>query len=393
MGLDILRLQSFAATGVVAAKNFVLKSLSSICFSKNANSEYKNICIYKIGNIGDIFCAIPAMYEVRNRYPGSRITLLTSAGVNGGIGASQILQSENWIDEIICYKSSDFSSFKGLRRFIDRMKSRCFDVVIQLPAEKSTLKTQIRNIFFLKMCGIKSACGFIVSSTRLFPKAQEILKTCQVNEVHRCLSLLPWQVSGQVTYGFDSSRLDWNDSLLSILSSHNICVDRINNALIISCDAKAKTNIWSLENYAYVAERWAKTVGLVVFVGGQNAIRTSDLIISNCASSSNMVNICGETSLLDSLALFSKARLMLSAETGTVHMAAAVGLPMVIVSPSVYYSGKWRPESTSCMIFRCDLPCSPCLSKVCKKGTNECINAIKPEQVWSFIEEEYIYEY
>ena len=59
--------------------NFWLIFFQTILFKK-LKSAPKNILIYKIGNIGDIVCAVPSFVAVRRAYPEAKVSLLTSPG-------------------------------------------------------------------------------------------------------------------------------------------------------------------------------------------------------------------------------------------------------------------------------------------------------------------------
>src|SRR3989344_1645867 len=97
--------------------NFSLKFCETILFPRKAGSP-KKILIFKVGNIGDIICAIPSFVAIRKNYPEAEITLLTSPGVKGIPGASELLHGAWYLDRIIKYDVDDIDSWGSILRLI-----------------------------------------------------------------------------------------------------------------------------------------------------------------------------------------------------------------------------------------------------------------------------------
>jgi len=73
----IVKIQILLVNFWIKWLSFWLKIFNNILFFRKINNP-RNILIYKIGNIGDIICAIPSFIAIRRFYPESKITLLTS---------------------------------------------------------------------------------------------------------------------------------------------------------------------------------------------------------------------------------------------------------------------------------------------------------------------------
>jgi lipopolysaccharide heptosyltransferase II len=93
------------------------------------------------------------------------------------------------------------------------------------------------------------------------------------------------------------------------------------------------------------------------------------------------LNLCGETSLPEMIEWLRLCDLMVTNDTGPMHVAAALGKPVVALF------GPTEPRRTGPYgqlenVLRIDLPCSPCLKGYCAyEKPNECLNAISPAQV------------
>src|SRR4029434_1593884 len=94
----------------------------------NRKTEPRNILIYKIGNIGDITCAIPAFIAIRKRFPDSMITLLSSPGKRGTFGAKELLTDVPYLDDMAVYYTEDLATWQQKKEFIKKLRSKKFDL-------------------------------------------------------------------------------------------------------------------------------------------------------------------------------------------------------------------------------------------------------------------------
>ena len=95
-------------------------------------------------------------------------------------------------------------------------------------------------------------------------------------------------------------------------------------------------------------------------------------------------NLCGQTSLPEMVEWVRRCDLMITNDTGPMHVAAALGKPLVaLFGPTEpRRTGPYRQLDS---VLRIDLPCSPCLKSYCTyEKPNECLNAISPAAVFEF---------
>ena len=134
---------------------------------------------------------------------------------------------------------------------------------------------------------------------------------------------------------------------------------------------------WPPEHFAEVARRYADD-GWQVWVFGSAADRAYGAQIETVARTA--VNLCGRTTLEEAIDLLSLADLAVTNDSGLMHIAAAVGCPLV----AIY--GMSSPAYTPPMIARSkclwrNLDCSPCWARTCRYGHYRCLNEISPAQV------------
>ena len=91
-------------------------------------------------------------------------------------------------------------------------------------------------------------------------------------------------------------------------------------------------------------------------------------------------NMVGKTSLTELITLLRQCRLVLTNDTGTMHLAAALGVPTVSIfgSTEPVLTG---PLGDRHIIVRNHVACSPCFKRECPFGHYDCMNGVLVEQV------------
>ncbi len=141
---------------------------------------------------------------------------------------------------------------------------------------------------------------------------------------------------------------------------------------------------WPSEHYAAVARQKLQE-GWVVWLFGSDKDRAVTDRISE-ALEGDCTNLAGETSLEEAMDLLSLATVVVSNDSGLMHVAAAVGCAVVAVYGSTD-PGFTPPLSERSKVLSLNLECSPCFKRECPLGHLECLRELKPERVLQTIDE------
>lgn len=140
---------------------------------------------------------------------------------------------------------------------------------------------------------------------------------------------------------------------------------------------------WPANYFAIVAEQLLAKGWQVLLLGSNNdqAVCTS---IENQVAQMGLMNLAGKTTLLEALSLLALSTKVLSNDSGLMHMAAAVGTPVIALygSTDPSFTPPLHPEAK---IVSLHLDCSPCFKRTCPLGHMHCLNQLLPTHVLSYL--------
>jgi len=143
---------------------------------------------------------------------------------------------------------------------------------------------------------------------------------------------------------------------------------------------------WPAQHFAALARLVATPQHPVWLIGSDKDVAVGDEIAA--AAEGAALNLCGRSSLEQAIDLIASASVVVSNDSGLMHVAAALGRPLVALygSSSPAYTPPLSPEAR---IVAKRLPCSPCFKRECPLGHFDCMNSITPQQVASIIREQF----
>ncbi len=135
---------------------------------------------------------------------------------------------------------------------------------------------------------------------------------------------------------------------------------------------------WPVQYYAELAQRLHAQGYTIWLIGSPKDKEVADKIVA--LGNPKVVNLCGITDLTDAIALISCADLVVSNDSGLMHIAAALDRSMLAIfgSSSPQFT---PPLSDKAQVLKLDLPCSPCFKRVCPLGHFNCMMQLTPQEV------------
>ncbi len=334
----------------------------------------KNILVRGVNWIGDSVMTLPALRALSKAVPDAKISLLVKPWV------SPLFEKNPDIDEIITYsdKHKGIIGKIKLSRMLNKKKI-CGAILFQNAFDAAL-------ITFL--AGIKERTGYKrdgrgILLTKTVPVPQNEKKVHQINYY---LNLLE-QIGIKAEYSYPYIYLTLDERL----QARKFLQDMKRPILGINPGATyGSAKRWLPERFAEIVNWFiSDTGGSAIIFGGESEVDIADEIfkkaIPEFRTSNSLVSIAGKTSLRELISLISECDVFLTNDSGPLHIAYAVGTPIVALFGSTDPELTGPPPGSngnSNVIITPDIPCSPCFERTCKNNDMSCMYAITSDDVY-----------
>lgn len=148
--------------------------------------------------------------------------------------------------------------------------------------------------------------------------------------------------------------------------------------VVIAPGSRWPTKRWSADKFAELAKHISDRHDYhIVILGDERDAESIERIETSLHD--NVTNLAGKTTILEAAAVIRNSKAFIGNDSGLMHLAEAVGVPVVaLFGPTVEAFG-YYPSLESSRVIERDIPCRPCSrngSRTCPKGTQECLTAI-----------------
>ncbi|MCQ2385645.1 MAG: glycosyltransferase family 9 protein [Clostridia bacterium] len=335
----------------------------------------EKILIYYTGTIGDTIVAFPAFQMIRQAYPQAHITLLSA--LQGSFSAPEVLlKPTGYVDEFLNYTLPKPRLMRILMagRLIFKLRLKHFDELIYLARDDDRARRARDKIFFSRS-GIHTFHGIDEYVSNSPNVAQRMIDTLAADGIG-----FPHTVENygdfQLTEAEKQKAGQWFDAL-------NIPTGSI--PVVYGMGGKSKNGKWPLVKHREVLTHLVRTNHFFpVFFGDDTSKAEEEQMIKELRCGVRAIS--GRFSLRESIAAMMHCKLYVGHDTGTLHMAAAAGLPCVGIFSARNPPGKWYPPGKEHIFLRHHCECEECEVPVCSFDPARCIDLITPREVLDAVE-------
>jgi heptosyltransferase-2 len=333
--------------------------------------EYRNIIVRMPNWIGDMVMATPILTDLRKAYPNSRITAMCRSPV------CDLLKRDPEIDALLCFsKTSGFSRRSEKKSIVGRFREEKYDLGILLTHSLSSTWQFWRGNVKTRLGYNCNGRRFFLSSSVPLPKGVE--KQHLVVTYKGLLKLLGIPISTT------NPRLFLSDKEVAdaktLLLQHGVT----RKTTLIGINPSATYGLakcWLPERFRAVAKKLLKNPkDHLLFFGDR---QTAPLVKQICGGlGPRVINLAGLTSLRELTALISLCDVLLTNDSGPMHIADALGIKIVALfgSTNEIATGPYQSQK----VIHKHVECSPCYLRTCpidfrcmkEIGVNEVCEAI-----------------
>jgi heptosyltransferase-1 len=312
------------------------------------DSPPQRILIIKPSAIGDVVHTLPILNLIRRRWPDAKVSWLVTPACAG------LLEGHPQLDDLILFDRKRFgkswrslSAFRELSAFNRSLKTHHFDLVIDLQGLFRSGWMTWRTHAPIRVGSTNAREFGGVFCTHLAP-----VHTWEQHAIERYLTVAEFLGLGRSPVEF-------------IFPTNDSDRQRVKELLppgkpfaVLLPATHWPTKRWPIDCFASIIQPLRERFGFEsVLAGGPDAAELAP-------SLPGVINLAGKTNLRQLVALLERADLVIANDTGPMHIAAALGRPLVTMfgPTSPVQTGPYQRMDS---VVRVDMPCSPCFSRKC----------------------------
>jgi ADP-heptose:LPS heptosyltransferase len=349
-------------------EHFTLRNMAekTVALYENALS-IKNILVIKIGSIGDCILSIPSLRAIRRAFPDAKIRLLV------GIKSREVFNNCPYLDDrIVCDFQGKDKGIRGLFAVARVLVRNNCDTVVDLQNNKRSHILGFLSLAYDRYGYRNRKLGFLVNrgivddGTPVDPLEHQFrtLRALGIENPDRKLALFP-----------SATDEEWARNFLEF---HWVKPTHALIGINVRASPRWASKNWPLENIAKLCDLIANTLHMRVVLTGSK--EDADLLEEFCAlTNSKPIIAIGKTTVLQLASLIRHCRVYITPDSAPLHIASSMGVPAVGLFGPTDPGRHFVPDENS-VILRKALPCGPCYSPQCRRGS-ECMRQIGVEEV------------
>ncbi len=299
------------------------------------------ILIIKPSSLGDVIHALPTVNLIRQKFPDAHIAWLINSDLSSLLRNCPVINSR-----IEFYRRNSGSWFSLLRR----LRRERFDLVLDLQG-------LLRSGLFTSATHASRRIGLSDAREGANLFYNEMVEVPRAHAIDR--------------YLLAAKHLGCPDDPIEF--PLGVGAQPNERLIAINASARWKTKLWGDERFAELIRQLPRH--RVVLTGSAADRDRLDKIAQGCR------NVAGQTDLFELAGLYRQCCVVITNDSGPMHVAAAVGTPVVAI---------FGPTDPACtgpygkqhIVLRAGIPCSPCFKDHCTNSVNmECMHKVTVESV------------
>lgn len=327
-------------------------------------TDMKEILILAINRIGDLLQLTPLMAGIKGRYPGATLSVVVESNF------AEVCKGIPFIDKVYAFDLVDYArrltgseyslvhNFRELETFFLGINHKEYDLMINLTYTPF-------SAYMASLIKAREVRGvFVDGEGHRLPKHPWIYYFLNgvmnrhinpFNVVDQHLKVGQSQsTSGRLYFDVPEEDTQWADSFLRNegMGPNDILIG-------LQPGASKDHKRWPAWAFGGLADMLRETLGAkVIIFGAKSEIPLGEEVLKS--TKGNIINAVGKTTLPQLAALLKRCSVLVSNDTGTMHIATAAGTRVLLISLGAAHYRETGPYGTGHLVIHADLPCFPC---------------------------------
>jgi lipopolysaccharide heptosyltransferase II len=352
-------------------------------FRRSHPRPVRRILVVKFLGLGSVLLATPLLRRLREAYPGAHITFLTFRS------NAEMVRRLDCVDEVVAVsRSSAIRLLASVPRLVMQLRRARFDLALDLE-----FYSRLSNLVSWASGATRRVGFFVRARWRGSLLTDPVYFNSRLPYGRAVLALLqPLGLADADAERLVAPEVRAEEQAAAHARLEELGVPREGTVVVVNVNASdlCEERRWPGHRYARLVERFNGEIAPVdrfVFIGTAGEATAVRRVLDEVAPDARpaCLDLSGKTTLVELMVLLKRAAMVVTNDSGPLHVAAALGVPTVSLygpeTPALY-----GPVGENHLVFYASHWCSPCLSVYNAKiamchGENECMRRIRLEEV------------
>jgi lipopolysaccharide heptosyltransferase II len=333
---------------------------------------FKRILVIRTDRVGDVVLSMPVVQALRAAFPEAYISMMVAPC------AREIVENNSYLDDCVIYdkKQIGVGLFRTWR-FSSMLRRKKFDIAFILhPNNRAHVAVYLAGI--PQRVGYRKNLPFLLTDAIEHTKHRGAKHEVEYNlDLVRAIGIEPVAEHPHVPVTREAQEL-----AADLLRQAGITPS--DTVIVLHPSASCPSKVWPAASFARAADSLSDKYGCkTVVVAGADGLGLADEVVKRM--SRHAVNLAGKTSIGTLAGIFKRSLLVISNDSGPVHVASAVGAPVISIfgrKQKGLSPRRWGPLGEHGKALHKDVGCVECRAHACVRDF-ACLKAVTVDDVLS----------
>ena len=336
-----------------------------------SDANIRRILIIKWSALGDVVISTAIMEDICRSFPEATVDLNTLPAFAG------LFENDSRFNHILPLNPRVGGSFLGGLRWLGALRRGNYDLIVDLQSND-------RSQILMTLAYLFGQCGrYRLGNHPRFPYnvAPDSSPSVMHSYDRQRSALAAGGISPTQTHPSLYVPEERRHYVKELMKQQGLTIGSY-AVLMPGCQAAGYLKRWGREHYAALAKKLHEAIGLkIVLVGAGDELEDCKSIEADC-DGPWLINLAGQTQIVDLVPLCEDARLIVSNDTGTAHVASCTTTPMLVICGPTD-PRRVKPVGDHVVAIQADCDCVNCYKKECgHKIHHLCMKSISVDMVF-----------